>query len=70
MKKSNKLDGYITFSIVVILVYTLIALIAAFADKAVPDSLTMAFFAAFAGEILQCCIIKVFKLKSGEGGNA
>lgn len=67
MKKLNGLDKYVIFSIVLLLVYTIIEFVAASITGISHDTLTTCFFAAFAGEVLSCALIKVFKLhENGE----
>lgn len=55
------LAGYVLFSIVVLLIYTIVALILS-CYGIQNDTLTTCFFASFGGECLTCGIIKVFKL--------
>jgi len=55
------LAGYVVFSIIVLLLYTIISLVlSCFGVQ--NDTLTTCFFSAFGGECLTCGIIKVFKL--------
>lgn len=62
-RRNNSLAKYIAFSIAVLLLYTAISLVYAYRGIEVPDTLTVAFFGAFGGEILTCGLIKIFKLK-------
>ena len=55
------LAGYVVFSIVVLLLYTIVALILS-CYGIQNDTLTTCFFGAFGSECLTCGIIKVFKL--------
>ena len=64
--KINTLDFYVIFSIFVLLVYTVISQIVAIVYNIQLDTLTTCFFAAFGGEILSACLIKIFKLKKPE----
>lgn len=66
-KKLNKIDRYVIFSISCVLVYTVVSLVMAGFDRMVPDGLTTCFFAVFGGEILSCCLIKIFGLKEDAG---
>lgn len=64
--KINTLDFYVIFSIFVLLLYTVISQIVAIMYSIQLDTLTTCFFAAFGGEILSACLIKIFKLKKTE----
>ena len=64
--KINTLDLYVIFSIFVLLLYTVISQIVAIMYNVQLDTLTTCFFAAFGGEILSACLIKIFKLKKTE----
>ena len=64
--KINTLDIYVIFSIFVLLLYTVISQIVAIIYNIQLDTLTTCFFAAFGGEILSACLIKIFKLKKTE----
>ena len=64
--KINTLDIYVIFSIFVLLLYTVISQIVAIVYSVQLDTLTTCFFAAFGGEILSACLIKIFKLKNPE----
>lgn len=64
--KINTLDIYVIFSIFVLLLYTIISQIVAITYNVQLDTLTTCFFAAFGGEILSACLIKIFKLKKTE----
>ena len=64
--KINTLDFYVIFSIFVLLLYTIISQIVAIIYNVQLDTLTTCFFAAFGGEILSACLIKIFKLKKTE----
>ena len=64
--KINTLDFYVIFSIFVLLLYTVISQIVAIMYNIQLDTLTTCFFAAFGGEILSACLIKIFKLKNKE----
>ena len=64
--KINTLDFYVIFSIFVLLLYTVISQIVAITYNVQLDTLTTCFFAAFGGEILSACLIKIFKLKNKE----
>lgn len=55
------LSSYVVFSIAVLLIYTVIALIlSCFGIQ--NDTLTTSVYGCFGGEILSCALIKIFKL--------
>lgn len=71
-RKLNTLDVYVIFSIVSLIVYTIISQLMVVRTGASLDTLTTCFFACFGGEILSACLIKIFKLKKKDddiGGN-
>lgn len=74
-KRSNEdrpmrsLTMYVVFSILVILVYTVVEQILSATTGVTHDTLTTCFFACFGGEVLMCGLIKIFKLKSKEDEN-
>ena len=57
-----KLEDYVIFSIVMMLLYTIIELILSSITTISHDTLTTCFFAFFGGEITICGLIKIFKL--------
>lgn len=63
MKRLNKIDKYVIFSIVVLLVYTVAERYLTYVTGVSADTLTTCCYAAFGGEILSCCLIKIFKLR-------
>ena len=55
------LSSYVIFSIVILILYTIVSLIlSVFGIQ--NDTLTTCFFSTFGGECLTCGVIKVFKL--------
>ena len=64
-RKLQTLDKYVIFSICALLVFTIIEIVVASITGATHDTLTTCFYAAFGGEILSCCLIKLFKLRGG-----
>lgn len=62
-KKLNDLDKYVIFSICVLLIYSICEFIFSTLTGISHDTLTTAVYGAFGGEILACCLIKIFKLK-------
>ena len=68
-KKKSKIPSlslYVSFSIAMLLIYTVAELTLSALTSNQNDTLTTCFFATFGGEILTCAIIKIFKLKEGE----
>lgn len=62
-KKLKLLDIYVIFSFILLLSYTVAEFITSSVTGISHDTLTTVFFAAFAGEVLSCALIKIFKLK-------
>lgn len=68
-KNVHSLDVYVTFSILSLIIYTIISQIVAVytttvcQSGVVLDTLTTCFFGFFGGEIVTCGLIKIFKLK-------
>ena len=62
-KNISALDVYVTFSILALLVYTVISQYIAIHYEKILDTLTTCFFGFFGGEIVTCGLIKIFKLK-------
>lgn len=75
-KKLNGLDIYVIFSIIAMVIYTIVSQIICVACSneytlMTMDTLTTCFFGFFGGEIVTCALIKIFKLKgnkSNDGG--
>lgn len=68
MKKKNtpSLTKYVVFSIVMIIIYTVVAIVYQFvSDDELSATLTTCYYSCFAGEILTCGLVKIFKLKGG-----
>ena len=68
-KKLKALDKYVIFSILAMIVYTIVSqLMCVFCSTdynlMVMDTLTTCFFGFFGGEIVTCALIKIFKLKT------
>lgn len=62
-KKIGALDIYVTFSIVSLIIYTVISQLIAMRNGIILDTLTTCFFSFFGGEIVTCGLIKIFKLR-------
>ena len=65
-KNVKALDVYVTFSILSLVVYTIISQLLAIYYGVILDTLTTCFFGFFGGEIVTCGLIKIFKLKDKE----
>ena len=73
-KKSKKkiikaLDLYVIFSIVSLIIYTVVSQIIATKYGMMLDTLTTCFFSFFGGEIVTCGLIKIFKLRDDKKDN-
>ena len=67
--RTPSLDRYVIFSILAIIIYTIVNVWAAFNDKQISDVLTTCLFAFFGSEVFHCALIKKLKLK-GDTNNA
>lgn len=65
-KNISALDVYVTFSILSLVVYTILSQLLAINYGVILDTLTTCFFGFFGGEIVTCGLIKIFKLKDKE----
>lgn len=61
-----KLDHYILFCLVVLLIYTAVNLYLFQSTGQEPSTLTTCIFAAFGGEFLTCGLIKIFKIRDAQ----
>lgn len=61
----HSLTLYVVFSILVLIIYTVVEQILSTVYGVSHDTLTTCVYAAFGGEILACALIKIFKLKGG-----
>ena len=61
-RKINALDIYVIFSILSLIIYTIISQNIAIRNGIILDTLTTCFFGFFGGEIVTCGLIKIFKL--------
>lgn len=65
-KKPNEnrsLTLYVVFSITVVLIYTVIEFIFSTKTGTIHDTLTTCVYTFFAGELVTCGLIKIFKIK-------
>ena len=65
-KNVKALDVYVTFSILSLIVYTVISQILSVYYGVILDTLTTCFFGFFGGEVVTCGLIKIFKLKDNK----
>jgi len=61
--KLNKIDYFLTLTIILLVVYTIIEQILTCVTGFERSTLTTCFYSAFGGEILGCVVIKVFNIK-------
>lgn len=61
--KLRGLDKYVIFCIASMIVYTIVSLVILVLTGYTNDTLTTCFFGFFGGEIVSCCILKIFKIK-------
>lgn len=61
-KNIHSLDVYVTFSILSLIIYTIISQYISIYYGVILDTLTTCFFGFFGGEIVTCGLIKIFKL--------
>ena len=66
--KLNTLDIYVIFSIIMLLIYTVVTQLLAYKTGITNDTLTTCFFGFFGGEIVTCALIKIFKLRGQNNG--
>jgi archaellum biogenesis protein FlaJ (TadC family) len=59
----SKLDAYVTFSLVFLIVFTMAMIVIFSVSGSEPSTLITCVFATFGGEVLSCALIKIFKLK-------
>ena len=64
--ETPSLTCYVVFSIIVLIVYTIVEQVISTVTGIGHDTLTTCFYAAFGGEILACALIKIFKLKQSD----
>ena len=60
----HSLTLYVVFSILVVLIYTIVELIVSTVSGISHDTLTTCVYGFFAGEVVVCGLIKIFKLKN------
>jgi len=64
MKKLNKLDKYIIFSIIVLLIYTITSIILFIIKDIEMSTLTPYVYGTFGGEFFLAALIKVFNIRN------
>lgn len=64
--KVSSLSLYVSFSIISLIVYTIVSQILAMKCGVILDTLTTCFFSFFGGEIVTCGLIKIFKLRDNK----
>ena len=68
-KKLNKLDRYLIFSIIVLLVYTVAEMTVSSLTGSDHSTLTTCVFSAFGGEFFFAGLIKIFNIRKVEQSN-
>lgn len=66
-KKLSGIDKVLIFSVVMLIVFTIINIILFINFQAIPDSLVVAFFSAFSIETVNT--VRIWKQKRNEGNN-
>ena len=62
-KKLSGLDKYVIFSLTILLLFTVAEFVTSTITGVEKSTLCTCVFSCFGGEILSCCLIKIFKLK-------
>lgn len=62
-KTMHTLTVYVTFSIAVVIVYSIAEFLLSLITGVAHDTLTGCVYAFFGGEVVTCGLIKIFKLK-------
>lgn len=62
-KKLNGLDKYVIFSLAIVLIYTIAEFITATVTGVEKSTMTMSVYGFWAGELITCGLIKIFKLR-------
>jgi hypothetical protein len=62
-RKLNGLDLYVIFSILALIVFTVVTQVMLFMNRMVSETLITCYFAFFGSETVSCAILKIFKLK-------
>lgn len=63
-RKMRSLTKFVVFSLVMIILYTITAIVYQWVSgKELSSTLTTCYFACFSGEVLSASLIKIFKLK-------
>lgn len=65
-KNISSLGVYVTFSILTLIIYTIISQYLAVNYDKILDTLTTCVFGFFGGEVVTCGLIKIFKLKESK----
>ena len=65
-KNVKALDVYVTFSIIVLIIYTVVSQYLAVNYGIILDTLTTCVFGFFGGEVVTCGLIKIFKLRENK----
>ena len=69
LKGASSLGLYVSFSIICLIIFTIVSQILAMKYGIILDTLTTCFFGFFGGEIVTCGLIKIFKLRDSKKEN-
>lgn len=62
-KTTKSLTRYVVFSISMMIIYTIVAMIFIWFEKSLDAEVSTGVYGFFGGEIVLCCLIKLLKLK-------
>lgn len=62
-KTTKSLTRYVVFSISMLVLYTIVAMLFLWFEKPLDADVSTGVYSFFGGEIVLCCLIKLFKLK-------
>ena len=65
-RRLKTLDNYVLFSLSVLVVYAVVERYLTYKTGISADTLTTCVFGCLGGEVLSCCLIKIFKLREEE----
>ena len=66
MKKIKSLSLYVIFSIILIIAMSVTVVVLTATTEGNYDTIYTVFCGVFGGEILSCCVMKIFKIKKEE----
>ena len=60
---TKSLTKYVVFSITMLVIYTIVAMLFLWFEKPLDAEISTGVYSFFGGEVVLCCLIKLFKLK-------